>query len=457
MKTAFAIIPQPARLERLPGTFTRRTATVRTTINKTRATRLGEEGYELTVTPEAVTIVAATERGAFYGRKTLDQLGPPPIPCLRIIDRPRFSWRGMHLDVGRHFFPVQQIKRYLDLLALHKLNTFHFHLTEDQGWRIAIKKYPRLTKIGSRRAETPLPATPDRGDGKPYGGFYTQKEIREIVAYAAARHITVVPEIEMPGHSLAALAAYPELSCTGGPFAVRTKWGIEPDVYCAGNDRVFTFLEDVLDEALGLFPSEFIHIGGDECPKDRWQQCPKCQARIRAEGLKNEHGLQSSFIRRIEKFLNARGRRLIGWDEILEGGLAPNAAVMSWRGTEGGLAAAAAGHDAVMTPHTHCYFNYAQSDDPAEPPAPKYAVPLSLKQVYDYEPIPASLPADQHHHILGAQGCLWTEYIPTWKVVEHMVLPRMCALAEVVWSPTTARDYDDFRARLRRRGQHLDR
>jgi hexosaminidase len=418
------------------------------------------EGYELVISEKGIVLHASDLAGAFNGVQTLRQLLPEEIenrtiardvewslPATRIVDYPRFSWRGLHLDVGRHFFPVEFIKRYIDLLALHKMNTFHWHLTEDQGWRIEIKKYPRLTEVGAWRAATPLPANRETLDGVPYGGFYTQDEVREVVAFAASRGVTIVPEIEMPGHSTAALASYPHLGCTGGPYQVRTWWGIEDDVYCAGNDQVFEFLEDVLGEVLDLFPSPFIHIGGDECPKVRWKECPKCQQRIQAEGLKDEDELQSYFIRRIERFLDTQGRRLIGWDEILEGGLAPGATVMSWRGIEGGIQAAQAGHDVVMSPYSHCYFDYHQSENTeGEPPAIGGFLPLEM--VYTYEPVPDALDGEQAKHVLGAQGNVWTEFIPTSELVEYMTYPRATALAEVTWSSPDGRDFAEFSQRL---------
>jgi hexosaminidase len=336
---------------------------------------LGDEGYELAVTPNTVQLRAAHAAGVFRGIQTIRQLLPPDaedpagkpdgtgvLPCVHIADQPRYPHRGMLLDCGRHFMSKDFVKRYIDLLAYHKMNVLHWHLTEDQGWRIEIKKYPRLTQIGGWRQATRDDEQPRDAQGR-YGGFYTREDVQEIVAYAKSRYITIVPEIEMPGHSLAALASYPELSCTGGPFQVGTEWGVFDDVYCAGNDATFEFLENVLTEVLALFPSEFIHVGGDEVPKTRWHACPKCQARINAEGLKDEHELQSYFIRRIEKFLHSHGRRLIGWDEILEGGLAPGATVMSWRGEAGGIAAAHARHDVVMAPNTWTYFDYYQSEN----------------------------------------------------------------------------------------------
>ncbi|MEW6512141.1 MAG: family 20 glycosylhydrolase [Bacteroidota bacterium] len=411
----------------------------------------GPEGYQLTVTPDAIRIAAEAPAGVFYACQTLFQLLPVEfdygsavygvrwgIPAVAITDAPRFPWRGMHLDVGRHFAPKQFVLKYIDLISRYKFNTFHWHLTEDQGWRIEIKKYPRLTDVASWRKET-------LGDGIPHGGFYTQDEIREVVNYAARRFVTVVPEIEMPGHSTAALAAYPELSCTGGPFQVQTNWGVFEDVYCAGNERTFEFLQDVLTEVMDLFPSTFIHIGGDECPKARWKVCPKCQARIKAEGLKDEHELQSYFVKRIEKFLSSHGRRLVGWDEILEGGLAPNATVMSWRGVQGGIDAAKGGHDVVMTPTSHCYFDYTQALSGEAIPI---GSPLTLETVYSYEPVPPELSATEAHHVLGAQGNVWREFMPDSRRVEYMAFPRACALSEVVWSPAASKDFTDFSTRM---------
>jgi len=365
------------------------------------------------------------------------------LPQVHIVDKPRFRWRGVHLDSSRHFFPKEWVKRLIDLAAYYKLNTFHWHLTDDQGWRLEIKKYPRLTEVGAWRRET-------MEDGEPYGGFYTQEEVKEIVDYARRRFITIVPEVEMPGHCLAALAAYPELSCTGGPFKVGTEWGVMNDVFCAGSEETFAFLENVLAEVIELFPGEFIHIGGDEVPKLRWKNCLRCQARIKAEGLKDESELQSYFIKRIEAFLNSRGRRLIGWDEILEGGLAPRATVMSWRGVTGGIEAARSGHDVVMTPTSHCYFDYYQGRVD-EPKAIGGFLPVD--KVYSYEPIPAGLKPEEAAHILGAQANLWTEYIATPEHAEYMLFPRLWALAEVVWSPKE-KNWADFENRLR---AHYDR
>jgi len=413
-------------------------------------TLYGPEGYHLSVSPAAVVVRANQPAGMFYGIQTLRQLIDSKrgtIPAVEIVDRPRFSWRGIMLDVGRHVFPMNFIKRLLDVMALHKLNVFHWHLTEDQGWRIEIKKYPKLAKIGSQRTASPIPSEREKLDGKPYQGHYTQEQIKEIVAYAASRFITVVPEIEMPGHSVAALTAYPELGCTGGPYSVRNYWGIEKDVYCAGNEQVYAFLQGVLDEVLSLFPSDFIHIGGDECPKIRWERCPKCQSAIHTNNLKDEYELQSYFIRHIEAYLNAHSRRMIGWDEILEGGLAPNASVMSWRGVIGGIQAAHEGHDVVMSPTSHCYFDYYQSTDVCtEPPAIGGFLPL--EKVYAFEPVPPECTAEEARHILGAQGNLWTEYISTPKQAGYMLFPRATALAEVLWSPADKRNFSDFNQRL---------
>ncbi|MCX6134241.1 MAG: family 20 glycosylhydrolase [Ignavibacteriales bacterium] len=412
---------------------------------------LGPEGYRVSVTKKAVRIEGSAAAGLFYGVQTLFQLLPAEIdkstvtsgvawsaPCVRIEDKPRFTWRGMHLDVGRHFFSKDSVKRYIDMIASYKMNTFHWHLTEDQGWRIEIKKYPRLTTVGAWRRETMMDCTP-------HGGFYTQDEVREIVAYARERFITVVPEIEMPGHSLAALAAYPELSCSGGPFKVGTEWGVVNDVYCAGNEKTFQFLEDVIAEVAALFPGQFFHIGGDECPKLRWNNCKRCQDRMAANGLKNEQELQSYFVKRIEKMLEAQGKRLVGWDEILEGGIAPRATVMSWRGIVGGIEAAKSGHDVVMTPTSYCYFDYYQAAA-GEPKAIGGFLPIDT--VYAYEPIPTELTADQAKHVLGAQGNVWSEWIPNYRQAEYMAATRMMALSEVVWSAQSHRNFKDFMHRM---------
>lgn len=419
------------------------------------------EGYTLTASHNNIIIKGNSGAGTFYGVQTLIQLLPVEkahamfVPGVSITDAPRFAYRGLHLDVGRHFFSVDFIKKYIDLMAMHKLNTFHWHLTEDQGWRIEIKKYPRLQEVASKRKETMAGRYADnKYDGKPYGGFYTQEQVKEVVQYAADHFITVIPEIEMPGHSLAALTAYPNLGCTGGPYEVGTRWGVYDDVYCAGNDSVYLFLQDVLDEVMALFPSRYIHIGGDESPKVRWEKCPKCQARMKQEGLKDEHALQSYFIQRMEKYLNSKGRQIIGWDEILEGGLAPNATVMSWRGIEGGIAAAKQKHDVIMTPGEFCYFDHYQSRGPNEPLAIGGFLPVS--KVYSYEPVPAELSSDEAKFIKGAQANVWTEYINNTNYLEYMVYPRAAALSEVLWSPKDKRNYDNFVDRLKLHVKRLD-
>ena len=411
-----------------------------------------KEWYNLSISKNEVVVKATEAHGIFYGIQTLIQLLPLEksleikIPCLSITDEPKFQWRGMHLDVCRHFFPKDFIKKYIDYLAMYKMNTFHWHLTDDQGWRIEIKKYPKLTEVGAWRNGSMIGHYTDQTfDNIRYGGFYTQDEIKEIVAYAKERHITIIPEIEMPGHALAALASYPEFSCTGGPFEVGKTWGVLEDVFCP-KDETFTFLENVLTEVIALFPSEYIHIGGDESPKVRWKNCPHCQKRIKDENLKDEHELQSYFIQRIEKFVNCKGRKIIGWDEILEGGLAPNAAVMSWRGTEGGIAAAKQKHFVVMSPGSHCYFDHYQGEPKNEPIA--FGGYTNVEKVYSFNPIPKELSADESKYILGAQANLWTEYINTPEHVEYMLFPRIAALSEVVWGTSNQNNYKEFEKRL---------
>jgi N-acetyl-beta-hexosaminidase/alpha-L-fucosidase len=430
--------------------------------------------YHLEATPDNITITASTGPGIFYGMQTLIQLLPVSpfvatatgyairvttpdanaspgasgfsIPCVTIDDQPRFAWRGLHLDVGRHFFPVEFVKRYIDFIALHKMNYFHWHLTEDQGWRIEIKKYPLLTEVGSCRSGTIIGHNPGTGDDSTeYCGYYTQDQIRDIVKYAADRYITVIPEIELPGHSSAALTAYPYLGCTGGPYQVQHRFGVFKDVFCAGNDSVFQFLEDVLDEVMTLFPAKYIHIGGDECPKDSWKACPKCQKRIKDLGLHNEEELQSYFVQRIEKYINSKGKQIIGWDEILEGGIAPNATIMSWRGEKGGIEAAKQHHDVIMTPGQYVYFDHAQVRNDDSLTIGGY---LPLRQVYSYEPIPKELAADEQKYVLGAQANVWSEYMSNPRKVEYMLFPRLSALSEVLWSPKAQRNWKDFTQRL---------
>ena len=417
------------------------------------------EAYQLKVTQDNVTITGTSEAGTFYGIQTLRKSlpitnkGDISLPAAEINDYPRFSYRGVHLDVSRHFFPADSVKHFIDMMALHNINRLHWHLTDDQGWRIEIKKRPELTTIGSKRSETVIGHNSGEYDGIPYNGFYTQDEAKEIVKYAQERHITVIPEIDLPGHMQAALAAYPELGCTGGPYEVWKMWGVSEDVLCAGNDKTLTFIEDVLNEIVDIFPSEYIHVGGDECPKVRWKKCPKCQARIKELGLKADKGhtaeqrLQSYIINYAEQFLNGKGRQIIGWEEILEGGLAPNATVMSWRGIEGGIEAVKHKHDAIMTPSSFLYFDYYQTmDTDNEPPAIGGYVPL--EKVYSYEPVPQILTPEEAKHIVGVQANLWTEYIPTYSQVEYMELPRMAALSEIQWTMPKKKEYADFLKRL---------
>ncbi len=498
---AVSIIPQPAKLEMKQGEFTLTPATAIWTTAKTTSlahqlerylepatgfdlavrtgvptgnrivlkidptlVSLGDEGYVLDVARGAVTIRAPKEAGIFYGIQSLRQLLPVEIfreatvnniswtaPAVHIEDEPRFAWRGMHLDVSRHFMPKEFVKKFIDLLALHKMNSFHWHLTDDQGWRIEIKKYPRLTEVGAWRNQTLIghhtnDSTKRVFDGIRHGGFYTQDDIREVVAYAKARYINVVPEIEMPGHVQAAVSAYPWLGTVTHPVNVREYWSVSEHILKPSDSSV-AFMQDVLSEVLTLFPGKFIHVGGDEAVKDEWKASPYVQQRIKELGLKDEHEMQSWFIHKMDDFLAKRGRRLIGWDEILEGGLAPNATVMSWRGIEGGIAAARQGHDVVMTPTSRVYFDYYQTKDVANEPLAIGGF-LPLDSVYAFEPIPPQLEPQYTKHILGAQAQLWSEYFPGPKQVEYMAFPRESALAEVLWSPKDRRNFADFKTRL---------
>ena len=436
-----------------------------------------EQGsYKLHIQALQLNISGGSNQAVFYGIQSLLQLISTDldpditVPCALIQDEPRFQYRGMHLDVCRHFYDINFIKRYIDILALHKINRFHWHLTEDQGWRIEIKALPELTKVGAWRNGTITGHYPgDGNDNIRYGGFYTQEQVKEILAFAKSRHIEVIPEIELPGHSSAAIAAYPELSCFpdeatvipnemastesvnaqkhGQVKLVQESWGVYKDVYCAGKESTFELIQKVLDEVIELFPSEYIHIGGDECPKANWKECPHCQRRIKTEGLKDEHELQSYFIKRIEQYINSKGRKIIGWDEILEGGLAPNATVMSWRGNAGGIEAANANHNVIMTPNSHCYFDHYQSEDiDNEPLAIGGFLPVS--KVYDFDPVPEDLDSSQHKYILGGQANLWTEYIKTEGHAEYMLLPRLAALSESVWTYEQNKDFEDFTSRM---------
>ena len=443
-----------------------------------------QDKYSLAISKTSISIGSNSKVGLFYGFQTLIQLLPVPassktaqtiklsIPQLTITDYPRFAYRGLHLDVGRHFMPVDFIKKYIDYIALHKMNYFHWHLTEDQGWRIEIKKYPKLTETGAWRNGTIIGRYPGSGnDNIRYGGFYTQDQIKDIVKYASDRYITIVPEIEMPGHSSAAIAAYPYLSCfpeeptkipenmisqksklAQSPFIVGSNsklvqetWGVFNDVFCAGKEETFKFLEDVIDEVTQLFPGKYIHVGGDECPKENWKRCPKCQQRMKDNKLYDEHALQSYFIQRMEKYLNSKGKTLIGWDEILEGGLAPKAIVMSWRGEEGGITAAKQKHEVIMTPGNPVYFDHTQSQNEDSVTIGGYN---PIEKVYAYEPIPKELNADEAKYVLGAQANVWTEYMKNPSKVEYMVFPRVAALSEVLWSPKEKRDWPDFEKRL---------
>lgn len=428
-----------------------------------------KEAYKLEVMDDRVVVKCSNGSGAFYAAQTILQLLSDSIffnkkidnkiwtiPCCKIEDYPRFSYRGMHLDCSRHLFNIDFIKRYIDLLSMNKMNTFHWHLTDDQGWRIEIKKYPKLTQVGGYRKGTTQYTSHDKPgvlDNIPYGGFYTQVQIKEIVKYAQERYVTIIPEIEMPGHCSAALAAYPEFACKDTIINVATDWGVFDDIFCP-TEKTFTFLQDILNEVTILFPSKYIHIGGDEVPKRRWKESQYCQDLMKKEKLKDEHELQSYFIKRIEKYLNTKQREIIGWDEILEGGISPKATIMSWRGIDGGVEAAKQNHDAIMTPGNFCYFDHYQSLSPSEP----YAIGgfTSVEKVYSFEPIPEVLNSEQAKHILGAQGNVWTEYMGNTNYVEYMIMPRQCALAEVLWSPKEKRNYSNFTDRMLHNFKRLD-
>ena len=418
-----------------------------------------KEAYRLDVSKDRISINGASAAGTFYGiqtlRKAIPQTGAQKLffPSVTINDQPRFGYRGAMLDVARHFFSFEEVKTFIDILALHNINRFHWHLTDDQGWRIEIKKYPRLTEVSSMRPETMVGHDASKFDGKPHGGFYTQEQARAIVKYAADRHIMVVPEIDMPGHMVAALAAYPELGCTGGPYKVRTTWGVAEDVLCAGNERTLKFAKDVLSEVMTIFPGEYLYIGGDECPKSSWEKCSRCQALIKEKGLATdekhtaEERLQSYFMSDIANFITAHGRKVGGWDEILEGGIAPNATVLSWRGMEGGIEAARLGHDAIMCPVSHLYLDYYQTADrESEPTAFNGFIPI--ERTYDFNPVSPQLTANEAKHIIGVQANVWTEYMKTFKQVEYMTLPRLAAASEVQWTMPEKKNFDDFANRM---------
>ncbi len=427
------------------------------------------EAYEINITTKQIAVKGSDAAGVFHGIQTLRKSLPIgesaicQLPTAVIRDWPEFPYRGMHLDPCRHFMDLDSVKIYIDMLALHNMNQFHFHLSEDQGWRIEIKKYPELTKVGAYRNGTVIGRNGRLYDSIRYGGFYTQEELRDLVQYAAERHVNIVPEIDLPGHMQAALASYPWLGCTGGPYEVWKRWGVSDDVLCAGNEATMQFVEDVLNEVMDLFPSPYIHIGGDECPKVRWEKCPKCQAKIKELGIKGderfskEDYLQSYVMNRMAKVVEARGRRVIGWDEILEGNVSETAIIMSWRGTEGGIEAAQKGHDVIMTPASHLYFDYYQSEDPATEPSCVGGY-LPVSRVYDFRPLPSVLTEEQQKHIIGVQANIWTEYITSFKHVQYMAMPRMDALAEIQWNnpDPESRDFDAFVERCRRMAQLYD-
>jgi len=432
------------------------------------------EAYEINITPKQVVIKGADAAGVFYGIQTLRKslpVSPSEIGCLKgggvfllsgtIKDWPNFAYRGMHLDPCRHFMDLDSVKIYLDMMALHNMNQFHFHLSEDQGWRVEIKKYPELTEIGAYRNGTVIGHNGNLYDTIRHGGFYTQDELRDLIQYAAERHINIIPEIDLPGHMQAALACYPQLGCTGGPYEVWRRWGVSDDVLCAGNEEAMQFAEDVLNEVMDVFPSPYIHIGGDECPKVRWEKCPKCQAKIKELGIKSdehfskEDYLQSYVMNRMAKVVEARGRRVIGWDEILEGSVSETAIIMSWRGIEGGIEAARKGHDVIMTPSSHLYFDYYQSEDIASEPMCIGGY-LPVSRVYEFQPLPKELTPEQQQRIIGVQANIWTEYIASFRHVQYMAMPRMDALAELQWNNPQDRDFDAFVERCRKMAQLYD-
>ncbi|GAB3928896.1 beta-N-acetylhexosaminidase [Larkinella terrae] len=503
----YALIPQPVRLDEQKGSFklpanlvisieasnpevrrvaeklaaqltrsTGRTPQIKTgkggaiVFTSAQSPKLGNEGYFLNVTPKRITLTAQQPNGFFYAVQSLLQLMPAEVfgtsvaqnvdwsvPCCLIEDQPRYGYRGVMLDVSRHFYPVPAVKKFIDQIALHKINTFHWHLTDDQGWRIEIKKHPKLTEIGSTRKETMLGQyRNNKYDKTPYGGFYTQDEIRDVIRYAQERFITIVPEIEMPGHAMAILSAYPQLGSSADKIVpVTGKWGVHEDVLFP-REETFQFLQEVLTEVIDLFPGQYIHIGGDECPKTQWIASRFCQDLIKKLGLKDEHELQSYFIGRIDKFVTSKGRKMIGWDEILEGGLSPNATVMSWRGVNGGIAAARQNHDAIMTPTTYYYLDYYQADPKTQSQPLSIGGLLPLEKTYSYDPAPDSLTAEQQKHIIGVQANLWTEYVKTPEHVEYMLYPRALAMAETGWSPKDRKNIDDFKQRLEVHKKRLD-
>ncbi|MCQ2096068.1 MAG: beta-N-acetylhexosaminidase [Bacteroidaceae bacterium] len=459
-----AIVPKPQSVIMADGTFSVKAGKVSKSVKYKTDKSLPEEAYSIVIANKGITVFSSSPSGKFYAKQSIRQMIPADIdteadilvlPCCTIKDAPAFGYRGAHLDVARHFFSVEEVKEYLDIMALHKLNTFHFHLTEDQGWRIEIKSYPRLTEVGAWRKGTMIEKNFSSNDGVRYGGFYTQKEIKDIVRYAAERFITVIPEIEIPGHSVSVLASYPELGCRGKDYRyeVSTTWGVMPQVCCPGREETFTFWEKVLSEVIELFPSKYVHIGGDECPKDEWRICPLCQKRIKDEGLKNEEELQGYVTRRVEAFLNSKGRSIIGWDEILEGGVTPTATIMSWRGSKGAIQAAKMGNRAILTPNGFCYLDYYQTKDTENEPL-AIGGNLPLSKCYSLDPF-EELDEEQQKNIIGVQCNLWTEYISTLNYAEYMLLPRLAAIAEVAWT-NGRKNMDDFMFRLRHLRTYYD-
>ena len=455
----YRVVPLPHSIEMGKGVLVSGRQDIEQMVTRKVSAKLqktvGTEGYVLTIGKKGIQIEAADSAGLFYGEQTLYKSLPVDgdtiqLPYAKITDQPRFHYRGMHLDVCRHFFPISFVKKYLDIMALHGLNTFHWHLTDDQGWRIDVPGYPRLKEVAAWRSGTVVGRNSEVYDGVPHGGIYTKEELKEIVEYAKERHITVIPEIDMPGHMLAALAAYPELGCTGGPYEVGQSWGVFDDILCAGKEETFRFVKAVLDDVMDVFPSEYIHIGGDEAPKKRWDACPLCKDRMEKEQLANSNELQGYFTKRVESYLNSKGKRVIGWDEILDCKVNPSATIMSWRGVDGGLRASALGHDVIMAPTQYCYFDYYQTKDRIDYTPFVFNADVLLSKMYSLDPAPDSLSEDVRKHILGAQANLWTEYIGYESVAEYQILPRMAALAEVDWCTTDKKDYDDFVKRLDR-------
>lgn len=455
----YRVVPLPQKIEMGKGALTICRQDIDKTVSRKESEKLtktiGTEGYVLTIGKKGIQIEASDSAGLFYGEQTLYKSLPVngdtiQLPFAKITDQPRFHYRGMHLDVCRHFFPVSFVKKYLDIMALHGLNTFHWHLTDDQGWRIDIPGYPRLKEVAAWRKETVIGRNSPVYDGERHGGIYSREELREVVEYARQRHITVIPEIDMPGHMLAALAAYPELGCTGGPYEVGCSWGVFDDILCAGKEETFLFVKAVLDEVMSVFPSEYIHIGGDEAPKKRWEACALCKERMATEYLSDCSQLQGYFTKRVERYLNAHGRKVIGWDEILDCDVNPSATIMSWRGVEGGLKASVLGHDVIMAPTQYCYFDYYQTKDRIDYTPFVFNAEVLLSKLYSLDPAPDSLSEASRRHIIGAQANLWTEYITCENVAEYQVLPRMAALAEVDWCAPEQKDYSDFLERLDR-------